>query len=83
MIYKLLTVNHYGDLETDNRRMTISPSNIAALAADHNDVTLQGRSLRKVSVCMMDGGTLDLTVNHADLALMEEAVGAFPDFQHM
>lgn len=83
MNFKVLTVNHYGDVESDNRRITISPNNAHALATDMTDITVQGRELRHTVVLLMDGGSLDLVVNHADLAMMEEAIGAFPDYSAM
>lgn len=83
MIYKVLTVFHYGELESDNKRITVSPQNVAALATDPLDSTAQGRSVRKTTVLMLDGGSLDLTVNHEDLTLLEEAIGAFPNYEHM
>lgn len=77
MVVSILRIDHYGDTEDQNRRMTLSPSNICGLAAEMDDTIVQGRSLRRVGVMMMDGEEILLVVNHADLALMERAVGSF------
>jgi hypothetical protein len=80
MQLQVLRVFHYDDKDpNENKRITLSPMNIAAVTADVEDVVIQGRSLRKTSVIMMDAGTLPLNINHQDLELLERAVGSFVD----
>lgn len=77
MIVSILRFDHYGEKADENKRMTLSPSNICGLAAGIEDVIIQGRSLRRVAVLLVDGGQLEVTVNHSDLELLERAVGSF------
>jgi hypothetical protein len=74
---KRLTVHHYGETTEEDKRITISPANIFALAADVEDVVVNGRTLRNVVVLGIDGGSIPLTVNHADLSILEEATGSY------
>lgn len=77
MEVKVLTVTAYAEKEEDNKRVTIQPMNVAMLAADIEDSTIQNRSLRKVAVLLLDGETIELFVNHQDLETMEQAVGSY------
>ena len=77
MEFKNLTITHYAAVKEEERRITMSPSNIALIAAKTEDVEINGRSLREVSVLFMDGESVDVVVNHSDLQLMEEAIGAY------
>lgn len=77
MEFQVLRVHHYGDTTEEDRRITLSPSNITVVAAEAEDSVVNGRSVRKVTVLMVDGGSVDVVVNHADLELMESAVGSF------
>ena len=72
-----LTLRHYGATEAEDRRITLSPMNILAAVAKIDDIQLNGRSLREISVLMVDQANIDLIVNHADLQLLEDAVGSF------
>ena len=77
MEFQKLTVHHYADLEEEDRRITISPMNVALVAAETEDMTVRGRSLRHVTVLFTDGGSTDLSINHSDLELLEGAIGSF------
>lgn len=77
MIVNILRVMHYGETEAENKRITLSPMNLLALAADIEDVTVQGRSLRNVVALAVEGSNLPLCVDHADLELLESAVGSY------
>jgi len=77
MEMQTLRVHSYGDVAEDDRRVTIAPNNVVALAASTDDVQVQGRSLRAISVLFVDGGAMDLVVDHADLQLLEDTIGAY------
>lgn len=77
MEFQTLTVYHYGDDSKEDRRITIGPMNVAVVAAATEDVTAQGRSLRGVTVMFLDGASLDLRINHADLEKLEMAIGGY------
>jgi hypothetical protein len=83
MNIQVLTVHHH-DLENEkeDRRITISPMNIAAIAAKIEEVEIRGRQLVHITVMLLDGENLDLFVNHADAELLEKATGSFaqPEF---
>lgn len=72
-----LTVHHYAEIAEEERRITLSPMNITVIAANVEDTLVNGRSVRPVTVLFTDGGSIDLVVNHADLELLESAVGTF------
>ena len=72
-----LRVAHYGETPEEDRRITLAPANICAIAAETEDVQVQGRTLRNVSVLFIDGGSMALTVDHSDLELLENTVGAY------
>ena len=77
MMLQVLTVLHYGETESENKRITLSPMNVCLVAADAEDCTVQSRSLRKVSVLFVEGGSVDLCVNHSDMTNIEQAVGTY------
>ena len=77
MEMQTLRVHSYGETAEDDRRVTIAPNNVVALAASTEDTQVQGRTLRGVSVLFIDGGSMDLVVDHADLQLLETTIGAF------
>lgn len=77
MEFQILRVHHYGEKPEEDRRITISPSMVTTVAASVEDVVLNGRSLRNVSVLYDSGGSIDITINHADLELLESAIGSF------
>jgi len=72
-----LTVYHYGDTTAEDKRITLSPGNIALIAANTEDATVNGRSLVNTSVLFMEGGSIDLLINHQDLQKLEAAVGSY------
>ncbi len=72
-----LTLHHYGETTADDRRMTLSPSMITVVAVQVDDTVVNGRTLRGLTVLFVDGGSIDLTVNHSDLEMLEAAVGSF------
>jgi hypothetical protein len=72
-----LTIRHYSEDPKEERRITLAPHNITVVAAEIEDVTINGASRRVVSVLFMDGGSLDLVVDHQDLQLLETAIGSF------
>ena len=75
--FQRLTVLHYGETTQEDRRITLSPMNIVLVAAEVDDVVVNGRSVRKVTVLFLDQSSVDVVVNHADLELMEAAIGSF------
>ena len=77
MEFKKLTVLHHASLKEDERRITISPGSVSLIAAKTEDIIINGRSLREVSVLFMDGESIEMVVNHSDLEAMEEAIGAY------
>ena len=77
MEFQKLTVHCYAEDAADERRITLSPQNINVVAAHTEDVTINARSLRHVTVLFADGGSVDLVINHSDLELLEGAVGSF------
>jgi Mg2+/citrate symporter len=77
MEFQKLTVKHYAENATDERRITLSPANIIVVAAAMEDIVLGGRSLRPVQVLFAQGESIDLLINHADLELLEAATGSF------
>jgi hypothetical protein len=77
MEMEVLRVHHYGEKTEDDRRITLSPGMITTVAAGVEDEKINNRSLRRVSVLFADGGTLEMAVNHADLDLLERAIGSF------
>ena len=74
---QVLRVHHYGETAEEDRRITIAPAQVSVIAAEVDDVQLQGRSVRKTTILMSDGASIDVNVNHADLDLLETTVGAF------
>lgn len=77
MHMQILRVQHYGETPADDRRVTIQVANINTVVAMNEDTEINGRSLRHVSVLYVSGNSIDLTVNHADLELLESATGSF------
>lgn len=75
-IEKLVVYDYHED-PTEDKRMTLCPHSIRALAADPEDCIVQNRSLRKVIVIFEEGDGIELCVNHQDLELLEKAVGSF------
>ena len=75
--YQILRVQHYGTNEKENRRVTLSPSSLNAVVADDEDTIVQGRSVRNVLLIMMNSQPLEITIGHADLELIEGAIGSF------
>ena len=74
---KVLRVHHYGSTKDEDRRITLSPNLITTVAAHVEDIDLRKLSLREVCVLFSDGGSLDLVINHADLTMLEEAIGTY------
>jgi len=72
-----LTVHGYSENSADERRVTLSPSQIVSVIAEVEDVTINNRSLRNVCVVFLDGGSMDIILNHGDLELLESAIGNF------
>jgi hypothetical protein len=77
MDFKKLTVHHYSEDPTEERRITISPMNITVIAAAIDDIKIGPRTVRAISVLFVDGGSIELNVSHMDLEVLEEAVGSY------
>jgi hypothetical protein len=77
MMMEQLTLHHYSVDPKEERRVTLSPMNIQLVAAEVEDVVINGRSVRNVTILFSEGGNVDLTINHADLMQLERAVGSF------
>lgn len=74
---KCLTVHCYAEDPAQERRVTLSPGLITVIAAATEDTTIRGKARRMVTVMFMDGGSVDLALDHADLTMLEEAIGGF------
>lgn len=74
---KVLTVHCYAEDPSQERRVTLSPGLITVIAAGTEDVEINGKARRLAQVMFMDGGTVDLFVDHSDLLLLEETIGAY------
>ena len=72
-----LTVYHYGETPEEDRRVTLSPQMVVAVVAEIEDTTVQGRTVRNVTVLASDGGNLPLSINHEDLEKLESVIGAY------
>lgn len=72
-----LTVHNYSENKDEERRITLSPDKITVVAAGVEDVLLNGRSLRTATILFLDGGSIDLLINHADLEMIEGAIGSY------
>lgn len=77
MEMQVLRVDHHSEDPTEEKRITLSPSNIVLVAASMEDTTVKGRSLRAVTVLFADGASIDLCVDHSDLLKIESAVGGY------
>jgi hypothetical protein len=77
MQYQKLTVYHYSNDPTEERRITISPNLVTVIAAGVSDIVINGRSVRNVTVLFTDGGSIDLNINHLDLEALEGAIGTY------
>ncbi len=77
MQYQKLTVYHYADKPEEERRITISPNLVTVVAAGVSDITINGRSLRNVTILFTDGGSIDVNINHLDLETLESAIGTY------
>ncbi len=77
MNIEILRVDHFGETPEENKRVTLAPATICGVFADQQDVTVQGRQLRNVIVCLEQGGEMRLTINHVDLEMLERCVGGY------
>jgi len=77
MEFQKLTVYCYNEDPKEDRRITLSPINITIIAAHVEDEVINGRSLRRVAILFVDGGSVEMLVNHSDLELLEGAIGSF------
>jgi hypothetical protein len=71
-----LTVHGYAEDVVDERRITFNPEHIISIIAGAEDVVVNNRSLRYVTVLFIDGGSVDAILNHGDLELIENAIGS-------
>lgn len=72
---RVLTVQHFGETEEENTRITLSPLNIKMTAA--NPTIRQNREMFKVSVLFLEGDSVELFVTEMDLLQIERAVGMY------
>ena len=77
MNLQTLTLHCYAENPSEERRMTLTPYKIDFVSAAVDDIVVNGRSLRQVSVIFDEGLSCDLIINHADLEKLEAAVGAY------
>lgn len=77
MIIQVLRVSHYGETPKEDRRITISPHEITAMAVNTEVVETQGRKLLSVSVMMKEGPDFDLVISHSDVEKLEAAIGSY------
>jgi hypothetical protein len=77
MNLQTLTLYCYAENPSEERRMTLTPYKIDFVSAAVDDIVVNGRSLRQVSVIFDEGLSCDLIINHADLEKLEAAVGAY------
>ena len=76
-LQRLTVINYAETADEKDKRITLSPSQITLIAADVNDVKLNGRELRHVTVLFLDGASVDLLINNSDLNDLEGAVGSY------
>ena len=74
---KQLTVDSYGENESEDRRMTFDPDKILCVSAEKDDFTVRGRTIKKVKVYFENEWTIDLMVSYQGLNSLEEAVGTY------
>ena len=74
---EVLTVQHYSEDIKEVQRITLAAASINLVSASVEDTIINGISVRPVTVFFQDGGTIDITISHSDLNLLERAVGSF------
>lgn len=74
---RVLTLTHYGPTEAENRIVTLSLINIAMIAAEVENVSLQNRQVRRLQVLLLDGEAVDLALSDLDLHQLQQAVGVY------
>ena len=72
-----LTVHCYAENLEEERRITISPSNVTVVAANIEDKVLRGLTPREVAVLFADGGSIELLLNYQDMETLEQVVGLY------
>jgi hypothetical protein len=77
MEFQKLTIHHYSENPAEERRITFSPMQIMAVVASTEDVMVNNRSLREVTVLFVEGNSIDVLVNYADLDKLESAIGSY------
>lgn len=77
MEFQRLTVHHHAEDPKESRRITFSPMQIMAVVATEDDIVVNNRALRAVSVLFTEGNSVDVLVNHADLERLEAAIGSY------
>jgi len=77
MNYQILTVYDYAEDPEEDQRVTISPQEIEAVFVKTKEIQRNGRTLVSVCVGMASGNMIALTLNHSDLALLENVAGRY------
>lgn len=80
MAARTLKVTHYGEVEAENKEVTVSPMVIKAVFADLFPHEKQGRQVKNVSLLLMEGDTIELVLNERDIFTLEDVVGGY-DFE--
>lgn len=77
---KILKVTHYGDSPEENKEVTISPVVVKMVFADVAPSFKQNRSVKNISLLLMEGDTVELCISESELYTLEEVVGLY-DFE--
>jgi hypothetical protein len=80
MAARILKVTHYGETESENKEVTISPMVIKAIFADVLPHNRQDRLVKNVSLLLVEGDTMELIISELDLYTLEDVVGGY-DFE--
>lgn len=74
---RVLTLTSYGDTEEEVVRVTIAPHHVAFVVANTVDVIKLSQRLKKTTVVLMDGGSMEIFITDLDLTALERAVGTY------
>ena len=76
---RVLTLQHYGETETDNLEITLSAMSIKMIAA--KDSIIQNRPIKETTILFMDSETVELNLNSLDYQQLTGVVGAYGFFE--
>ena len=76
----LKVTNYVSDDSAENKIVTISPMVIKAVFADEVASIRQGKAVKNVTLLLVEGDEIALTINDSDLYTLEDIVGGY-DFE--